>query len=231
MRYLPYRRTALWAAVAVVGAVCTFVSFHRYVGWLRAQIPAGGLVTVVAAASDIEAGDTVGREDLRTVQVPAEAAPNGALRSVGGVVGAVATVFVEEGQILTARIAGRSGASALVPRGMLAYDLPAAFGSSPGLVPRQGDRVDVIAVFPSAEGEATAETVLRWRAVAGFTAGGEGAANMSAAPDPADPADLGDAGAAVGGRITLLVTPEEAEHLAMAESTGRVRVVLASALP
>jgi Flp pilus assembly protein CpaB len=232
VRYLPYRRTALWAAVAVVGAVCTFVSFHRYVGWLRAQIPAGGLVTVVAAASDIEAGDTIGREKARTVQVPAETAPNGALHSVGDVAGAVATVFVEEGQILTARIAGRSGASALVPRGMLAYDLPAAFGFSPGLVPRQGDRVDVIAVFPSAQdGEATAVTVLRWRAVAGFTAGGEGAASMSAAPDPAYPADLGDAGAASSGRITLLVTPEEAEHLAMAESTGRVRVVLASALP
>jgi Flp pilus assembly protein CpaB len=48
---------------------------------------------------------------------------------------------------------------------------------------------------------------------------------MSAAPD------LGDAGSGSGGRITLLVTPEEAEHLAMAESLGRIRVVLASALP
>jgi Flp pilus assembly protein CpaB len=166
---------------------------------------------------------------LRQVRVPAEAAPRGAFHSVGEAAGAVATVFVEEGQILTARIAGRDGASALVPRGMLAYDLPAAFGPGPGLVPRQGDRVDVIAVLPSAEGgEARAETVLRWRAVAGFTVLSEGAGSMSAAPDPAD---LGDAGAASSGRITLLVTPEEAEHLAMAESMGRVRVVLASALP
>jgi hypothetical protein len=48
---------------------------------------------------------------------------------------------------------------------------------------------------------------------------------MSAAPGP------WDAGSGSGGRIILLVTPEEAEHLAMAESVGRVRVVLASALP
>jgi pilus assembly protein CpaB len=229
VRYLPYRRTVLWAVVAVVGAVCTFVSLHRYLGSLRAQIPAGGLVTVVVAAGDIEAGSPIGREDVRTARMPADTAPKGAFRSVGDAAGAAATVFVEEGQILTARIVGRDGASALVPRGLLAYDLPAAFGSGPGLVPRQGDRVDVIATLPSGQdGEMTARTVLRWRAVAGFTAGGEGADSMSAAPDVAN---LGDAGAGLGGHITLLVTPEEAEHLAMVESLGRVRVVLASALP
>jgi pilus assembly protein CpaB len=221
-----YRRTAMWSAVAVAGAVCTFVSFHRYVGWLRSQIPAGGLVTVVTAASDIEAGETIGRDVLRIARVPAGTVPIGAIRSVSQAAGSVASVFVEEGQTLTARTIGRGGASSLVPRGMLVYDLPADFGAGSGLVPRQGDRVDVIAAFPSgAGGEATAETVLRRALVAGFTAAGGGADSMSAAPE------LADAGSASGGRITLLVTPEEAEDLAMAESLGRVRVVLASAVP
>ena len=226
MRPFFYRRTALWTAVAVAAAACTFVSFHRYVGWLRSQIPPGGLVSVVVAASDIEAGQAIGRDLLRTVRVPAGAAPKGAVRSVGEALGSTAAVFVEEGQTLTARTIGQDGASALVPHGMLAYDLPADFGPGSGLVPRQGDRVDVIAAFPSAAGsEGTAETVLRWRMVAGFTAGGDQAGSMSAAPD------LGGAGSGSGGRITLLVTSEEAEHLAMAESLGRIRVVLASALP
>src|SRR5436190_6301587 len=111
MRFLlfPYRRTAMWAVVAVVGAVCTFVSFHRYVGWLRSQIPAGGLVSVVVAASDIEAGQAIGRDLLRTVRVPAGAAPKGAVRSVGEALGSTAAVFVEEGQTLTARTIGQGG--------------------------------------------------------------------------------------------------------------------------
>lgn len=226
MRPFLYRRTALWTAVAVVGAACTFVSFHRYVGWLQSQIPAGGLVSVVVAGGDIEAGQAIGRDLLRTARVPAAAVPKGALRSANDALGTTAAAFVEEGQTLTARTIGRGGASALVPRGMLAYDLPADFGPGSGLVPRHGDRVDVIASFPSAaSGGGTAETVLRWRMVAGFTAAGGGADSMSAAPD------LGDTGSGSGGRITLLVTPEEAEHLAMAESLGRIRVVLASALP
>ena len=226
MRPFLYRRTALWTAVAVAAAFCTFVSFHRYVGWLRSQIPPGGLASVVVAASDIEAGQAIGRGQLRTIRVPAAAVPKGALRSAGQAVGSTAALSIEEGQTLTPRTIGQGGASALVPRGMLAYDLPADFGPGSGLVPRQGDRVDVIAAFPSAGGgEGTAETVLRWRMVAGSAAGGDQAGNMSAAPD------IGDARSGSSGRITLLVTSEEAEHLAMAESLGRIRVVLASALP
>lgn len=226
---LPYRRTFLWAAVAVLGAACTFVSFHRYVTWLRSQIPAGGLVPVVVAARDIEAGEVIGRNVLRTARAPAGVAPKGALRSVRSAVGSVAAVFLEEGQTLTARTIGREGPSALVPRGMRAYDLPADFGSGSALVPRQGDRVDVIATFPGdGTGEAMSRTVLSWRTVAGFASGGGG-------PDSSDSmgagSGFGEAGSGSSGRITLLVTPEEAERLAMAESFGRIRVVLASALP
>jgi Flp pilus assembly protein CpaB len=222
---LPYRRTSLWTGVAVLGAVCTFVSFHRYVGWLRSQIPAGGLVPVVVAARDIEAGQVVGPGVLRTALVPAGVVPKGALRSVRSAVGSAATVFVEEGQTVTARTIGREGPSALLPRGMRAYDLPADFGSG-SLVPRQGDRVDVIATFPGdATGEATTRTVLSGTTVAGFASGGGGSDSMGAG------SGFGEAGSGSSGRITLLVTPEEAERLAMAESFGRIRVVLASVLP
>jgi hypothetical protein len=72
----------------------------------------------------------------------------------------------------------------------------------------------------------TASTVLRWRAVAGFGVAADPSATMGFGPA------LGDVeGSSPPGRITLLVTPEEAEQLAMAETYGRLRVVLAPALP
>jgi pilus assembly protein CpaB len=215
-----YRRTALWTSVAVLAAASTFVGLHRYLGWLRSQIPEGGLVPVVVAARDIEAGETVEADMLRTARVPPAAAPAGALRSPRSAAGSTAAVFVEEGQIVTARILGREGPSALLPRGMRAYDLPADAASG-SLAPRQGDRVDVIVAFPGDGAvEPTARTVLSRATVAGV---GQGDGTSTGAA-----AELGERPSA---RITLLVTPEEAERLATAEAYGRIRVVLASAQP
>jgi pilus assembly protein CpaB len=226
MRYfrLRYRRTTVWAGLALLGAACTVVSLQRYIGWLRAQIPAGGLVEVAVAARDIEAGQVIEAGMVRTAGLPARAVPRGALRSADAAVGNAAMTPLDEGQALTARTIGRGGPSALVPKGMRAFDLLADAG---GLAPRQGDRVDVIATFPGdVTTPPTATTVLRWRAVAGFMAASDASATMGFGPA------LGDVeGSSPPGRITLLVTPEEAERLAMAETYGHLRVVLGPADP
>lgn len=226
MRYfrLRYRRTTLWAAVALLGAVCTAAGLQRYIGSLRAQVPPGGLVDVAVAARAIEPGEVVEAGMVRTAGLPAGVVPRGALRTAEAAVGSAAMVPLDEGQAFTERTVGRGGPSALVPSGMRAYDLAADAG---GLAPRQGDRVDVIATFPG-DGMVppSATTVLRWRAVAGFRAASDPSATMGFGPA------LGDVeGSSPPGRITLLVTPEEAEQLAMAETYGHLRVVLAPALP
>ncbi|MGH2690241.1 MAG: RcpC/CpaB family pilus assembly protein, partial [Actinomycetota bacterium] len=156
--------------------------------------------------------------------LPAGAVPRGALRSAGDAVGRAAMTPLDEGQAFTSRSIGLGGPSALVPKGMRAYDLLADAG---GLAPRQGDRVDVIATFPGdGIGPPSASTVLRWRAVAGFRVAPEASVTMGFGPASGDVE-----GSSPPGRITLLVTPEEAEQLAMAETYGRLRVVLAPAEP
>jgi pilus assembly protein CpaB len=222
-----YRSTWLWAAVAVVGAVSTFVNLQRHLEWLRSQIPAGGLVRVVVAARDIEAGEIIGARMITTAGLPPIAVPKGAVRTPSAAVGSTVALGVEEGQTITGRTLGRGGPSALVPPGMRAYDLAADFVPGAPLAPRQGDRVDVIATFPGASAEeATSTTLLSGRTVAAFSAGPEGSASMGS------DSGFGElAGPGSPGRITLLVTPEEAERLAVAESFGRIRVVVASAHP
>ncbi|MGH2722575.1 MAG: SAF domain-containing protein, partial [Actinomycetota bacterium] len=75
MRYfrLRYRRTTLWAAVALLGAGAMAASLHRYIGALRAQVPPGGLVEVAVAARDIEPGEVLEAGMVRTAGLPAGA--------------------------------------------------------------------------------------------------------------------------------------------------------------
>jgi Flp pilus assembly protein CpaB len=89
------------------------------------------------------------------------------------------------------------------------------------MVPRAGDRVDVMVTFPGEVlGEPTTMTILRSAKVASVTTG-KGATSPVASelmPEGASQSDWS---------VTLFVTPAEAERLAMAESLGRVAVVVA----
>lgn len=219
------RRALLCWAVAAAGAVTTVVAIGRHIEALRAQIPEGGLVEVVVAARDIEAGERLEAAMLRTARMPAASAPSSAVAGVAAAEGSEATVALDEGQAVTARTIGRSGPSSLVPPGLRAYDVLADVPTGSALAPRQGDRVDVIVVLTDPAGQASAGTILRHRLVAAV-GGGDGSTPLGGGDGFGDVARSGSPG-----RITLLVTPEEAEQLAMAESYGRIRVVLAPAVP
>ena len=227
MFLLAYRRTLLWGSVALLGVISTAAGLSSYLARLREQIPAGGLRTVVVAARDIAAGEMLSADMLRTAGIPAAAVADGAIRSIDTAVGSAASFPIDEGQTLTARTIGRSGPSSLVPRGMRAYAVTAELPAGSGLTPGPGDRVDVLATFPAdVTGEAVSVTILRWRQVTAAPAAADASDTMGA--DSA----FGDLGAGTSAaRITLLVTPEEAERLAMAESFGRITVVLAPSRP
>jgi Flp pilus assembly protein CpaB len=214
---------SLWSMLAVAAAVATGLSVYSYLSWLRAQVPISGrLVPMVVAAGDIESGVVVSSSMVELVDHPSRYLPAQALQSIDSVVGRVAAVPILSGEPVTARKVGRtSGASSVIPAGMRAYSLGAQSGVSIAMMPKSGDRVDVMVTFPSEVlGEPTTVTILRSAKVASVTTG-RGGSNKVASQLGVPGSNQSNWG------ITLFVTPEEAERLAMAESMGRVAVVLA----
>lgn len=221
---LSHRKTSLWGVIAVVTAAAAGLVVYSYLSWLRAQVPvAGKLVPMVVARLDLAAGTVLQPDMLETVDHPSKYLPANAIGSTKQAEGKVLSVPLYKGEPVTDRKLGFSGGlSSVVPTGMRAYSLSVASGSSLGFLPRPGDRVDVIVTFPpEVLGEATAMTVLRHKQIA--SVGHEGA---GASGKVADQLGL-DASQSRGLSVTLFVSPEEAQRLAVAESFGKVTVVLA----
>jgi pilus assembly protein CpaB len=221
---LARRRRSAWSMLALVAAAATGISVFSYVSWLRAQVPSsGGLVPTVVAVRDIDSGVVLTPAMVTLQRQPRAYLPDSALYRVDAVVGHVTAIPILRGEAVTARkIGSTSGASSVVPAGMRAYSLSAQSGVSMAMVPKAGDRVDVMATFPdTVAGVPTTLTILRSAKVAsvnGNTGGSSGRVGSR----------LGITGSGQGNwSITLLVTPEQAQGLAMSESLGKIAVVVA----
>lgn len=214
----------MWSVVAVLAAVATGLGVYSYLSYLRAQIPvAGRLVPMLVAARDLEPGEAITAELVRLAEHPERYLPEGAMRSVEPALGRVVAVPIFAGEPILARKLGATGGiSSVVPPGMRAYSL--VVGSGLGFLPKPGDRVDVLVTLPrEVLGEPTSLTVLRGKEVAAVAAGSR--QSLGAVGERLGLPEQMQGG--VG--ITLFVTPEEAQRLAMAESLGRITVILAPA--
>ncbi|MDQ4148401.1 MAG: Flp pilus assembly protein CpaB [Actinomycetota bacterium] len=215
-------RASMWTSLALVAAAATGLSVYIYLSSLRAQVPiAGKLVPIVVATTDIEAGTVLSAPMLGLVDHPSRYLPEGALTSPKAAAGRVAAAPILRGEPVTSRKIGKTtGASSVVPPGMRAYSLGAHSGVTIAMIPKPGDRVDVMATFPAEVlGEPTTATILSSARVASVNEGKKPAGPVAS--------QLGSPEAGAKWSITLFVTPEEAERLAMAESLGRIAVVLA----
>ena len=219
---LTRRRASLRSILTIIVALVSGIALYSYLSWVRSQVPISGpLVPLVVAASDLEPGTVLSKEMLEIVDHPSRYLPAGAFGSLDRVVGKTLSVPLFKGEPITGRkIASSGGLSSVVPEGMRAYSLALTSGSGLNFVPRAGDRVDVIVTLPKeVAGEATATTVLRSKQVA--SVGKQPSATSSGSK-------LGITQGGQGGlAITLFITPAEAERLALAESLGRITVVLA----
>lgn len=231
---LARRRTSAWSFVAIAAAVLTALSVYSYLSYLRAQVPvAGRLVSVVVAAQDLEPGTLLTDASLEITQQPSRYLVPGTILSLSRALGKVVSTPVFKGEPLTVRkIAAKGGLSSVVPKGMRAYSLSVTSGSALNFIPKAGDKVDVIVTLPrEVLGEASSITVLNDKSVASVgTIRAPGSGKVAA-----QLGQLGQLGLSPGAQsglgITLFVTPEEAERLAMAESLGRITVVLAPDRP
>jgi len=232
---LSKRRTSLFGIVAVTAAALTGLGIYSYLSWLRAQIPlAGKLVPLVVASEQIAPGTVLDASMLDLVDHPEKYLPEGALGSSVDAVGKVVSVPLFQGEaVVEGKLGAKGGFSSTVPPGARAYSLIVPFGSGLEAPPRPGDRVDVIVTLgQEVLGTPRTSTVLRHKEVASVsTVPAPASVDAGSQDAPADRLNFDRLGGRDGIALTIFVTPHEAQKLAMAQSLGRVTIILAPATP
>ena len=221
MRRLP---SWLWLLMALVfGATATFMAL----GWMKtqsqrqvAQAPQKPMAPVVVAAKDVDAANGLKAEHLSVVQWPKESCPKGGFGSVEEVVGRVTTLPMSAGEpILEPKLAPQgtpAGMVALVSdkKRAMTIKVDEASGVAGFIIPN--NRVDVVVSINRGEfsNDPLARVVLENLRVLGT-----GQKIIQKEPDGKPQ---------VVPTVTLEVTPEEGERLALAAAEGHVCMVLRS---
>jgi pilus assembly protein CpaB len=175
-------------------------------------------VSVLVAAHDLRIGSRVGENDVRTITFQV-ADPNGFPKNIfhdkSGVVGRVVTTAVDEGDLISAaKLADRnaeSGLTSLIPPGMRAFPVRANDVQSIAGFVVPGSRVDVLLTGQSAAGPGRmATTILQDAKVL--------ATDQHLDREPSNRSQPNV--------ITLLVSLEDAQKLALATTEGHIQLVL-----
>jgi Flp pilus assembly protein CpaB len=175
----------------------------------------GAMRAVVLARADLDVGMRVRAHDVRVVELPGASLPPHALADAGDAVGRVVTVPVLAGAAITSRALApsrRDGVSAVVPPDRRAVRVV----GTDGLRPDPGSVVDVLATLESRDVGGDVEPT----AVVAHAAR---VLSVDAAPSHDEGAD-GGANRRVG--VVVLVTIDEASHIADATARGALMLAL-----
>ncbi|MGK2962499.1 MAG: Flp pilus assembly protein CpaB [Gemmatimonadaceae bacterium] len=207
-------KLVFWGAL-FVAAAATFGAYRL----LAANSRAGQVVTqpVVVASQDIPEGSVIDRIALKTVQLPVQMIPVGAFSSTDSVHGRVTRVSVFNGEpIVPGRLAPVGtgpGLELKIPPGQraMAVRINDVAGISGLLQPNS--RVDVLVTLPEGQGSNKQVAKLFMSNMLVLSVGTEIQRDQSGKSINAT-------------TVTLAVTPEEAERLAIAMNTGAIQLVL-----
>jgi pilus assembly protein CpaB len=177
---------------------------------------------VVVAAVDLQLGAEVKKEDLQVVQFPAGKAPDGTFAKPDEVIGRGLIVpIVKNEPVLRAKLASKEAGSGLppvIPEGMRAVSVRVneVVGVAGYVLP--GNRVDVIATASPTEAHADTTTKVILSNVQVVTAG----TRMEQDQKEEKPVQVTV--------VTLLVTPDQSERLALASTEGKIQLALRNPL-
>ena len=210
------RLLVIGAAALSLGAVLSFFVYRS----LQAKMaPTKVGVDVVVAANDIQVGAKIEDSDLKVVKYPSEDLPGRVFHKKASAVGRGAVLPIGKGEFVVAdKLAAENagtGLSTLIAMGMRAEavrvnDVTAVAGF---VVP--GTRVDVL-VTGDRTGSGETQTVTVLQNVAVLATGQRTEHSATGEPQNASV-------------VTLLVSPEDSEKLALA-SLGRIQLVLRNPL-
>jgi pilus assembly protein CpaB len=206
-------KLVFWGAL-LVAAAATFGAYRL----LAANSKNGAVTmkTVVIASRDIPEGVTIDRIALSTAQWPAENAPVGAFASLDSVAGRISRVAIFNGEpIVPGRLApvgSGPGLEIKIPPGQraMAVRINDVAGISGLLQPNS--RVDVLVTIREDNSEKQVAKLFMSNMLV-LSVGTEVQRDTQGKPINAT-------------TVTLAVTPEEAEKLAIAMNTGSIQLVL-----
>jgi pilus assembly protein CpaB len=216
------KRLVFVLAGAVVFGLVAAVSVSRYLS--SAQAYTKNLSSVVVAKVSIQPGEKLIAEQLEVVQFPREATPDGVFESADKLVGRVAVVSVAAREPITdfklAPEGSAGGLSAIIPEGYRAMTVKVddVVGVSGFVMP--GALVDVVVVINPVDAgmqqNPISKIVLQNIKVL---------ANGQNIDRPKNDREAESVKA-----VTLQVTPEQAEKLALASTEGKLQLVMRNAV-
>ncbi|HEY6231645.1 MAG TPA: Flp pilus assembly protein CpaB [Pyrinomonadaceae bacterium] len=216
------KRFFIVLAGALLFGLLAAISVTRYLS--SAQAYSRNLNRVAVAKVAIPLGTKIIPEQIMVVQFPPESTPDGAFDTVEKLAGRVAVMNIAPREPITeARLAPEGtagGLSAVIPEGYRAMTVKVddVVGISGFVMP--GTLVDVVVVIDPAEKagmqDPISKIVLQNIKVL---------ANGQNIDKPADQREANSVKA-----VTLLVTPEQAEKLALASSEGKLQLVMRNSI-
>ena len=205
---------------AVFFGLVAAVSVSRYLS--SAQAYTKNLNNVVVAKVDIPAGTKVIAEQLDVVQFPQNAMPNGVFDSPDKLVGRVAVMQIAQREPVTdyklAAVGSAGGLSAVIPEGYRAMTVKVddVQGISGFIMP--GALVDVVVVINPTEQQQNPISKIVLQNIK-VLANGQ---NIDRPKNDRDPESVK--------AVTLQVTPDQAERLALASTEGKLQLVMRNAV-
>jgi pilus assembly protein CpaB len=203
---------------ALIFGVLAAVSVSRYLS--RAQAFTSNMNKVAVAKVAIPLGSKIIPEQIMVVQFPKESTPDGAFDSPEKLAGRVAVINIAPREPITeARLAPEgtsAGLSAVIPEGYRAMTVKVddAAGISGFITP--GTLVDVVVVIDPREGSGSQDPISKI-----VLQNIKVLANGQNIDEPKDERKATSVKA-----VTLQVTPEQAEKLALATSEGKLQLVM-----
>ncbi len=176
-------------------------------------------VQVVVAANDIQVGVKLEAHDIRVITLPQSAVPPGAFSATSKVVGRGAVLPMSSGEFILpgklAAINAGAGLPSMIPPGMRAVSVRVNDVVSVAGFVQPGTRVDVLATGGLGGNDRQTTTVLENVAV---IAVGKSLDRNASADGQTAPV------------ITLLVSPDDAQKLALVSQEGRIQLSLRNPL-
>jgi pilus assembly protein CpaB len=197
-----------------VGLLVSFTVYTRLRTFTTSNTPEHG-AAVVVAANDIPVGVKVTSRDLRVITLPQSAIPPGSYASISKVVDRGAVLPISKGEfILSSKLAPENagaGLPALIPSGMRAVSVRVNDVVSVAGFVQPGTHVDVLSTGNQSGNERQTTTVLENVLV--LAVGKSLDRNTNAE-------------AQVASVITLAVSPDDAQKLALVSQEGRIQLSL-----
>ncbi len=201
-------------------AIGLLVSYTVYTKLRTSASDNANGVPVVVAAGDIQVGAKLAATDVRVIAIPSSAVPPGAFSTAAKVIGRGAILPVSKGDfILPSKLAplnAGTGLPSMIPQGMRAVSVRVNDVVSVAGFVQPGTRVDVLATGNSSGSGGGRQTTTVLENILVIAVGKSLDRNT---PD-----------AQTAPVITLLVSPDDAQKLALVSQEGRIQLSLRNPL-